>query len=401
MKLLPTVIGLVVAVVWVLAPPAMISGKVFVLRNGGQVEGELVNRDRSPDEPYVIETVNGGRITLARSQVKKVLARQPAEVEYEKIRPRYDDTIDGQWALAEWCRENHLNVRRKIHLRRILEIDPDHKKVRAALGYHQSGGKWVTQEEVMTKRGYRRYKGRWRSPQEIELLEKRREQESTEKAWFGKVHRWRGWLGGDRTELAQQNLAAIDDPSAVRALAAALENDPRRQAQLLYIAALGRIGTAEAVQVLAVRALEDPDEEVRLSCLDQLKKEKHPEAVGYFIGKLKHKDNRAVNLAGVALGQMKDPAAVGPLIDAIITVHKYKITKGKPGSTSATFGNTGPSGLSVGSSTKTVRVPIKNQAVLDALVVITGGVNFSFDTEAWRCWFASRNDRSRLDARRD
>ena len=50
-----------------------------------------------------------------------------------------------------------------------------------------------------------------------------------------------------------------------------------------------------------------------------------------------------MNRAGVALARMKDPTATGPLIDALVTTHKFKLSAGDPGSMSATF-NKNPSG---------------------------------------------------------
>ena len=44
-----------------------------------------------------------------------------------------------------------------------------------------------------------------------------------------------------------------------------------------------------------------------------------------YVNALKSKDNEVVNLAGLALGQLNDPAAISPLIDALVTTHKYII----------------------------------------------------------------------------
>ena len=83
-------------------------GEVFVLDNGGRVSGEWVNRHEKPRQNYVVRLKGGGRVTLSSFQVQEVLPEEPELAEYEKIRPRYPDTVAGQWALAEWCRENRL-----------------------------------------------------------------------------------------------------------------------------------------------------------------------------------------------------------------------------------------------------------------------------------------------------
>ena len=101
--------------------------------------------------------------------------------------------------------------------------------------------------------------------------------------------------------------------------------------RVLYIEPLSKINSPTAPRVLAVAAIEDSDEEVRLSCLECLQKTKTPEVVSYFIGRLRDKNNIMVNRAGVALSFMKDPSSIRPLIDALITTHEYKITTGNPG----------------------------------------------------------------------
>jgi len=375
-------------------------GEVFELDGGGRVIGRLLNPNESPRQSYVIETLSGGQITLAADQVVKRTALGRRETEYEKLRAACPDTIDGHWKLAKWCRDNYLSPQRKVHLNRILQLDPDHKRARAALGYSRIDGRWMTRAALMKSQGLRLYQGRWRTEQEIKVIERTRKQKKARNRWYGMLKRYSGWLDDKKHEQGRRAILAIRDPSAVEALDHFLAKDRRRAAQALYIEALARINTPDAVKALAICAIEDDDEEVRLLCLDHLKKEKRPEVVAYFIRMLGDKDNVIVNRAAVALAHMKDKSATGPLIEALVTQHKYKVTSGKPGEIGIGFGP-GSSGLSVGSRTRIVWITKKNQAVLDALVSLTGGVNFGFDAAAWRRWYAQRNKQAPPDARRD
>ena len=388
-----------------MGPAAM--GEVFVLTSGGRVVGELLNPDESPRQTFVVKTSDHGRVVLARSQVKQVLHPRAEQLEYEKLRPRFPDTVPGQWALAEWCRQKRLLTERNTHLERIVELDPDHAQARRALGYSQVDGRWVTQDQLMQQRGYKKYKGKWMLPQEIELIENKQTAEDAEDAWSQKLPRWRKWLFTKRDSDGRQNIMEIKDPHAVTPLVRLLTSDASQHARVMYVEVLANIGTPEAVKALATCSMEDPDEEVRLTCLDFLQKAKHPDVVTFYVGKLEDKNNAVVNLAAVGLGRMKDPSAVGPLIDALVTTHKYRIVSGTPGSMSSTFG-TGPggsgapggSGLSMGGKPKIYARQHFNQAVLDALVTITGH-NFSYDQQAWKYWYTSQKKRDTLDARRD
>ncbi len=377
------------------------AGEILVLDTGGRVAGKLLNADESPREKYVIQLTNGSRLTLAAGQVVQVLHTRPEELQYEQVRPQYPDTVDGHWTLAEWCRERGLADRRTEHLRRIVELDPNHTQARRALGYSQVQGEWKTQEEYMLEQGYRRYRGRWMTTQQIELLEKQRTQEVAEKEWAQKIRRWREWLGTDRDTEGRQNILAVTDPLATAALKRLIEEDRVYQARLLYVDALEGIGTPAARAVLAERSIVDPHVEVRERCLDRLEESGDHSVVEFFVHKLHSKDNRVVNQAAVGLARMRQPSAIGPLINALVTTHKYKLVSGGgSGSMSTTFGSSGGGGLSVGGSTKIISRQIANQGVLDALVVLTGQ-NFSFDQRAWKYWHSTQKKRAHLDARRN
>jgi len=382
------------------------AGEEFVLVTGGRVLGKLLNPDESPREHFAIRLPNGSKLTLSAAQVQEVHPTRPEALQYEQMRRRSPDTVEGHWALAEWCGKQGLKQQREEHLKRIIELEPDHVPARHALGYSQIQGEWKTQEQHMLEHGYRHYKGRWRTTQEIELLERKRKVELAQKEWFQKINRWREWLGTDRDPEGRAAILGITDPYAGPALARLLEEDPVYQARVLYVEALAGIGTPAARRVLAERSLADPVSEVRLSCLDFLEKTGDPDVVAYYVSQLKHKDNRVVNLAAVALARMKDLSAVGPLIEALVTIHKFKITKpGGPGSMTTTFGtgpggSGAPGGLSVGGGSKIIKQPIANQSVLDALILLTGQ-NFSFDQRSWRYWHAAQRARADLDARRD
>lgn len=375
-------------------------GEVFELAGGGRVMGRLVNPDESPRKTYVIETVSGGRITLAADQVVGRTALSPREAEYEKLRAAAADTIEGHWRMAEWCRENFLSAHREIHLKRILQLDPDHAQARAALGYTRVDGAWKTRREAMESRGFRWYRGRWRTEQEIEVIERKTSRDKARQKWYGLLKRYRGWLDGDQAAAGRQAILAIVDPAAVDALDDALAKEEFREVKTLYIEVLGRINTPEAVKALAVCALEDNDQEVRLFCLDFLKKEKRPDVVAEFVRALRSKDNVIVNRAGVALSVMGDHSAIGPLIDALVTRHKYTLPAGKPGSIGAGFGSDGSAGLSVGAKPRRVRMTHENQAVLDALVSLTGRGDFGFNVQKWKSWYARQNKAPTIDARR-
>jgi len=393
---------LLAAMVFWVASESRAWGDVFLLNQGGQVVGDLQNGDQSPRETYVVKTSEGVTVTLARSQVKQWLRPRPEDVEYENVRSRYPDTPDGQWELAEWCKERKLLAQRKAHLQRVIALDSDHEAARRALGYTKVEGKWTTQREVMTKQGYRWYKDRWRTQQEIDILEEKGKANVVEKDWMQKVDRWSVWLLTERAEDARQNLLAIKDPTAVKALAYGLKRNQYPQVRVILAQALAGLGTIEAQRALAFNAIEDGVEDVRAACLELLKKRHDPSIVDYFVSRLQPKKstNVMVNRAGAALKAMNEPSTVVPLIDALVTVHRFRVSSGNPGQMSTTFGS-GGSGLAMGGGSKIVPREFQNPDVLDALSSITGQAGLGYNVPAWRAWYAAHRNRETVDVRRD
>jgi hypothetical protein len=387
---------------------ALARADIFILHSGGQVRGELVNRSETPRKNYEIKLPGGGQVTLEAAQVKEVKRQSAAEMKYDQIRGDYPDTVEGQWKLAEWCRENYLVKQRKTHLERIIELDPDHVAARRGLGYTQVQGRWVTQEMLMTQNGYVRYKNTWVLPQEVEIKEQEAKSKSAQLEWNAKLKRWHTWLATDKADQAEANIRAIEDPYAAPALARMLTDgkDDSRYVRLLYIAALGRLDAASGMEALVNTSLFDPDEEVRLAALDQVAEHKYRPAVGKYIKALKNNDNAILNRAAIGLAQMKDPSAIGPLIDALVTVHTHEVEEAPAGQMSSTFGrgsNGGGGGTFNfgGGGPKIVKQQYENREVLQALVVLSNGVSFNFDRNAWKYWLAAQKKPQTLDPRRD
>jgi hypothetical protein len=389
----------------IVAVAASAHGDTFTLASGGQVDGEIVVSPDVPKDKMLIRTNSGGELTIDKNQVKQIDPHSPTEAEYERIRPTFLDTVDGQWQLAEWCREHSLLKQRRMHLERIISLDPNHKQARAALDFRFIDGRWIQPDELMKQRGYVRYKNTWKLPQEVDLIEARHKNDAAELEWRTKVKRWRSAIEA-RPDFAKQmtdDLFANADAAAVPAVKQMLAIESDRKVKIRLIETLVKLGTADALSVVAMRTLDDDDEEVRLSALDALKATKHPELTSSYVKALRSSDNLRVNRAAYCLGILNDKSAIVPLIDALRTRHKFiDPGSGNPGQMTTTFGNgpgLGGGGLSVGGGPKEVKVWLENHEVLKALIAITGE-NFEFNEAAWKNWYARQKKPTTLDARR-
>jgi hypothetical protein len=377
---------------------------IFVLESGGELHGEWLNRDEQPLTKYHIRQ---GKVTfsLPIGQVREAIRQQPAELEYARRAPATADTVEGQWELAEWCRKSTLARQREIHLRRIIELHPNHQQARFALGYQFLKGEWITRSDARRKEGYEFYRGKWRTPQEIEILEGRSRAELAEKEWLGRLKRWRKELDDrDKAKLAYTSISSIDDPVAVGPIGEYFAKERVRSVKALYADVLARLKTGEAVNVLVERALTDPDDEVFHYCLKKLAEIKPPHVADQFVVALKDNANPKVTRAAAALAKLQDKTTISPLIEALITTHTKIIDTGEY--TSAGFDRSGTSaGMAKGDGLKLEVYHVHNQPVLDALSKLTGA-DFGFDKRAWRIWHAQEKialeaGKPLINARRD
>ena len=387
----------------------------FRLQSGASVRGDWLNPDKTSTQPFVVRISDGVELTLAAEQVEQVARDRPGEREYQTRATAIADDVEHHWQLAEWCRRARMLEKRQDHLRRILELDPQHVPARRALGYTQLEGRWITQAEFLTEKGYQYYKGHWRLRQEIQLMQEAEAKNKVEQEWLMKLRNWRKkLLSGEPHEsrVAIERLRALHDPGAVGPLWRVLREDRMRRMRLIWVEVLGQIGNTRSTAALLATALRDADVEVFHACMEQLAERPSPELVRTCVEALRSKSNLSVNRAAAVLGALGDPSAVSPLIDALVTTHMRFI----PGSSRSTFSFIRPTsgsptnfastpatgafplvGMPVGPQMSMPRAPQliperhTNQQVLDALVRLTKGTSFGFNQAAWRNWFAHQN----------
>jgi hypothetical protein len=382
---------------------------VFVLVSGGQIEGQLLNPDEKPRQTYVVRTETGGTVKLVSTQVDRVLTVSDDLAWYRQALPKVPPTVEGHEAMAEECRRRNLNQQREFHLQEILKLNPEHAEARYGLGYSKVEGNWVKTDEWMLSRGYIRYRGAWRIAQDVALEQTAEKHEKQVKEWLQKVKTWRTAITKRRgkEQEALEAIRAIRDVAAAPALAEIVEDTREsRELRLVCIEVLGKLRCPAGWSAFIKRAVEDTDPHIREACLDQLAQFGTPQAVRACERLLASKDNIKVNRAALCLGALQDPSATQPLINALVTEHKFILQSsgGSPGQMNLGFGNS-PSGggnsFSAGGRPQMIEKKLQNEAVLNALVALHPGINFGYDVEAWKRWYANKDRPTVLDLRRD
>jgi hypothetical protein len=377
-------------------------GDVFLLANGGRVEGRLLDSANENRSTLVIELAAGGRLTIPRSQIARIESISADDAEYENLARSSPDTVEAHLKMAEWCRERKLRDKAQQHWERILELDPNHEAARAALGFRQENGHWLTRDDVMAARGLVLYEGRYVAPQHVELMERQKKYKVSQADWANELKRLRRSLTERRqVRAAHFEIQQIRDPLAAEALVAMLRREADPALKLLWIEAASRLDHRLAIDALVDLSLTDADPEIRHDCLEHLIKSGRPGLVTPYIRALKDRDNEIVNRAGAALGQIGDGDAISPLIDALVTTHKFKVGDANPDQHAYTFSSDGSAFSFGGGGPQIITQPVRNPEVLSALVALSGGTSFDYDQEQWRRWLAAQAKHNAVDVRRD
>ena len=257
-----------------------------------------------------------------------------------------------------------------------------------------------THAQRMETLGYHRYRGSWRTQQEIDLDKQAEAVTKSRVVARQRLQRLRREL--DKPE-AGKNIAdeirQTNDPFAVMALIAAINTDPVPRVRLLYVEALGNIVSTDAIGALLSLVLNHADSEVRWSAIEQLNDKDSMQVVPALVAALQGPDNQRINRAAVALKTLGDESAVQPLINVLITQSVVSSSAASGGKTSVTFSPTG-GGLALGSNQKQKIISSQNTQVLEALTTLTG-VNYGWDQARWQLWFLNQGVSSTIDIRRD
>lgn len=381
----------------------------FVLRHGGVVRGELVRKPAPEDEYVELNLPAGGTITLDRRQVREIRRPSPHLVEYQRQVESMEQSAAAHWELAEWCEQHDLEPQRLLHLYRLIEFEPNHVEARRLLGYVHVQGQWTRPGALRRAEGYERYRGKWRSRQEIQLIEEREAANLAHREWLNRLRRWRKSLASPKPEEVQNAMArltSIQDFQAIDPLTAMLLSEPHRTVKMLYLQVLAGIEHDRAVHQMVYISLTDPDHEIFHACVDRILPRRLNSTVPTYIKALENDSNMRVNRAAAALKRLGDEAAIEPLIEALMTQHAVALIP----KTEAR-----QRGILPSENYQLVRQPIKrladvdpsqvfqpirsshvydyrwfqNSDVLSALVDLSG-VSHGYDQPTWRRWLAAR-----------
>lgn len=375
------------------------------ISGGGHLTGDV---SRKPDS-VIVRVDDEIQVALPASRVRRVV-ESDALAAYRRRVTQAGEDAEAHYELAVWC-VTGSNVPgdskhyRAHHLQRAITLDPEHAKARAALGFKKQNGKWVRTSDLMRGRGMISRAGRWELPESVAIEDYQQDTDVNAKKWIKEVKRLVALVlrNTKKSPEALVALQSIEDPLASNAIAEQLINSRERGAQsrnmrMLWIRLLGKFRNSVSVKALVQAGLMEDDPVIREAALDQLVKYGAGSAVATYLPCLTKNDNALVNRAALGLASFPDPELAMTYVDALVTTHK---TEQAPSSAiNAGFGE-GGGGLQTGGQKKVYVQTCRNPAVLALLQAIEPDVDYGYDEQRWREYFANKRSRFSGDLRRD
>ncbi|MDP6958002.1 MAG: HEAT repeat domain-containing protein [Planctomycetota bacterium] len=290
------------------------------LKNGNVLQGKVTDLGDT-----IRLTRNGSSMVIPKSQIREIRpGKTDEEIYQEKAEALSKDDLEGHLTLARWCTERHLKKQAEKAFQTILDIDPDHKEARTALGYQKINGEWKTFEEIQKDKGLILFRGKWVLPSERALQLALEKQKSLAKQLAKEVRKWLGRVGFQSEKIRKEaidKLATIDDQYKSAAYIKAL-TATRKEKRLFVIRELHRMKEKEAAKGLARRVVWDKDPKIRSEALSALLSIQNPNTPLFLAAWLKEDSIYARIRAEEAVGKFSDLRPMPALITLLSRVTK-------------------------------------------------------------------------------
>jgi hypothetical protein len=287
----------------------------------------LIPDKAHPGQFLLIGEVGRTPMVLKKDQVVQVVAEKSPLDDYLVLRDKERPTAEAEYEMGAWCEEHNLKDLAQVHYEQTLKRDSTFDAAHKKLGHVQMNGRWLNADEVKEAQGYIRYKGRWVTPEEKERRDMLAATAAEGSSWVKKLKLLRdGYVSGvpDRAREAERRLLAIDEKVAIGPVLKVLGEDPEPAVRAMGSRVLGGIAGPEAANGLVGRFLEEEDEAVRQSTMNEMTRREAAEIVPLLTRSLRSKYHEIVNRAAFGLGNLNAVVTVPKLVPVLITV-EYEV----------------------------------------------------------------------------
>lgn len=149
-----------------LAATPLLGDELF-LKGGGRVTGEIVNET----EAAVTVDIGAGNMTVQRSAVVRIeRSASPLQKYRAQAASLAPDDVEGWRELGRSAARQGLTMQAREAFAKVKAILPDDPEANRVLGLVQLDGRWVTEKESYTARGFVWFEDEWMMPAEMQAI---------------------------------------------------------------------------------------------------------------------------------------------------------------------------------------------------------------------------------------
>jgi hypothetical protein len=143
---------------------------------------------------------------VKKSEVQEVVRKRSFMDDFEERLGKLPaDDAEAIFEFGRWLDENDWSSRARRAYQEVLDLDPDHRGARRALGYSLYEGEWVSPEEMNRRKGLHEFEGRWYTKHDLEELKQQIEGDEKLKQAFAERRRV-----NDRVNKIMRRFATLD-----------------------------------------------------------------------------------------------------------------------------------------------------------------------------------------------
>ncbi|HEX5138460.1 MAG TPA: hypothetical protein VFY93_15920 [Planctomycetota bacterium] len=114
-----------------------------------------------------------GKYVVRKSEVTELVKKKSFMDDFDdRLASLPADDAEAIFEFGRWLEENDWASRAKLAYAEVLDLDPDHRGARRALGYSLYEGAWVSPDELNRRKGLVEFEGRWYTKHDLEELKR-------------------------------------------------------------------------------------------------------------------------------------------------------------------------------------------------------------------------------------
>jgi len=150
------------------ACPGLALADEVYLKGGAKFSGRIEQQT----DTMVTINIGDGVVGVPMVRVDRIVKGHSPLDEYDnRAKALAQNDAAGWRTLGRWASQQGLSAQARDAYQKVLLLVPDDPEARAALGFVQQDGRWMTEEESYKARGYVQHDGEWMTRGEAQMAQ--------------------------------------------------------------------------------------------------------------------------------------------------------------------------------------------------------------------------------------